>query len=292
MAISGLMLALAMLVQTPPQTQGPDTVEDVVVLAPSADRIDAFASALLEPARLGRNAGQIARWSEKLCVRVIGAEPTVNARLGEQIVEEFQSLNVPVNEGYCRNPNVMVVVADNATGFARVFADRYSNRMFDNRRGDMAEFIDPARPVRWQHRTRTVGQRPAGDSQFTIGSTTVPAIALSNARLALSTAEEVDRAMLVVDPRRLGDTPSRGVAAYIAFATLLDLPLQPDTTGRDTILNLFEPGGPTALTAWDRALLTGVYAMQTSQPFQVQQSQIEHTMRRVLTPAGQSNGSE
>lgn len=292
MAISGLMLALAILGQTAPQTQAPDTVEDVVVRAPSADRIDAFTGAFLEPARLGRHAGQIARWSEKLCVRVIGADPAVNARLGEQIGDVFRSLNVPVNDGYCRNPNVMVVVADNATGFSRVFADRYSNRMFANRRGDMVDFTDPPRPVRWQHRTKTVGQRSAGDPEFNIGGNTVSAIVLSNARVSLSTAEEVDRAMIVVDPRQLGDTPSQGLAAYIAFATLLDLPLQPDTSGRETILNLFEPGGPTTLTAWDRALITGVYSMQTSQPFQVQQAQIERTMRRVLSVAEPGDGSD
>ena len=302
MAIAGLALTLALLLQASPQnpTQtplqplrpsgAPDIVEDVVVNAPGAERIEAFAGAFLEPARLGRNAGQIARWTDKLCVRVIGAAPEINDGLGDQIKDVFRSLGAPVEEGYCRKPNVMVVIADNANGFARVFANRYSNRMFANRRGDMDAFVGEARPVRWQHRTRTVprGGRPLLGSLP--GFENAPVMELPQARLAMSTAEEVDRAMIVVDPRRLGDAPSRGLAAYIAFATLIDLPLQPDATGRDTILNLFEPGGPTDLTKWDRALIAGVYAMTPSQPFRNQQDQIERTMRRTLTLADPAPG--
>lgn len=286
MAITGLAMALALMTQTSVQVQsqarGPDTVEDVIVSAPDRDRIDPFAAAFLEPARLGPNEGQIARWSEKLCVRVIGGAPEVNAALKAQIEDAFRDLDIPQTSRSCRNPNVMVVIADNATGFSRVFADRYSNRMFANRRGDMSDFVDPARPVRWQHRTKTVGLNTAPLTEISAGSTNVAQVRSANSRLSFSTAEEVDRAMLVIDPRRIGDTPSRGLAAYIAFATLLDLPLQPDTTGRDTILNLFEPGGPTDLTPWDRALIAGVYSMSAGQPFRNQQSQITRVMRRSL----------
>lgn len=287
MAITGLAMALVLLTQVSTQAQSPrpepDTVEDIIVSAPDRDRIESFAAAFLEPARLGPNEEQIARWSEKLCVRVIGGAPEVNAALKGQIEDAFRTLDVPLKTLPCRNPNVMVVIADNATGFSRVFADRYSNRMFTNRRGDMTDFVQPARPVRWQHRTKTVGLNTAPLIENAGGSGNVAQVRSANSRLSFSVAEEVDRAMLVVDPRRIGDTPSRGLAAYIAFATLLDLPLQPDTTGRDTILNLFEPGGPTDLTPWDRALITGVYSMTAGQPFRNQQSQITRVMQRSLS---------
>ena len=285
MAITGLAMALALLTQTSPQAQerAPDTIEDVIVSAPDAGRIESFASAFLEPARLGPNEGQIARWNEKLCVRVIGGAPEVNTALTGQIEDAFRALDVPLKALPCRNPNVMVVIADNATGFSRVFADRYSNRMFANRRGDMTAFVEPSRPVRWQHRTKTVGLNTAPLIENAAGSGNVAQVRSANSRLSFSVAEEVDRAMLVIDPRRIGDTPSRGLAAYVAFATLLDLPLQPDTTGRDTILNLFEPGGPTDLTPWDRALIAGVYSMTAGQPFRNQQSQIERVMQRSLS---------
>lgn len=288
MAVTAWMVALALLAQPGPPSQDraqsltPDTVEDVVVTSPNQDRINEFAGAFLEPARLGHNAGQIARWSEKLCVRVIGGEPQVNSLLEDQIKDAFRSLDVPLKEDHCRTPNVMVVIADDANGFSRVFADRYSNRMFTNRRADMSSFMNPARPVRWQHRTKTTGLRGSPLTEVVAGTGNASQAELPNTRLTLSTAEEVDRAMLVVDPRRLGDTPSRGLAAYIAFATLIDLPLLPNIAGRDTILNLFEPGGPTELTPWDRALIAGVYSMTPGQPFRNQQSQIERTMRRSL----------
>jgi len=288
MTLAGWILALTLTVQAAPQSapqRAPDTVEDITVTAANAAAVDAFVSELLEPARLGRNAGQLARWKDRLCVRVIGATPEVNTRLGEQITDAFESLHAPVQEGYCRRPNVMVVIADNAGGFARVVGQRYSNRLFANRRQDIAEFADPARPVRWQHRTQTASLNTSAASAAMGDSWGVPGGDLPNTRLKLSTAEEIDRALIVVDSRRLGEVPSRGLAAYVAFAVLLDMPQLPDVTGADTILNLFEPGGPTDLTAWDRALIDGVYAIGDGQPFSNQEDQIVRRMRRSLSAA-------
>ncbi len=296
MTISGWMLALALAVQTAPQAappvdrqRAPDTVDDIAVTGVNAEAVNAFVGELLEPARLGRNAGQIARWNDPLCVRVIGGEPDVNTRLGEQIADAFRSLGAPLEEGYCRKPNVMVVIADNAGGFARVVTQRYSNRLFGMRRQDMAEFANPARPVRWQHRTRTTAIRRSAAATMVAanlqGSKDTAAADLPNSRLSLSTAEEIDRALIVIDPRRLDDVRSRGLAAYVAFAVMLDLPQLPDVVGADTILNLFAPGGPTELTAWDRALVAGVYAVGVGQPFTNQESQITRDMRRSLVDA-------
>lgn len=288
MAITAWMLALALTAQAaPPQASSrqasPDSVEDVTVTAPNADRVEGFVGELLEPARLGRSVGQIARWNSELCVRVIGGAPDVNARLSEQIIDSFHSLNMPLQAPHCRTPNVMVVIADNASGFARVFTERYRNRFFANKQQDMAEFAEPARPVRWGHRTRTAGLRPSSITEVLAGTGNADGAELPNARLSLSTAEEIDRAMIVIDPRRLAETPSRGVADYVAFATLLDMPQLPAVAGQNTILNLFQPGGPTRMTAWDRALIAGVYSMTPGQPFRNQQSQIARVMRHSLS---------
>jgi hypothetical protein len=294
--ITGWMMAVALAVQATPQTaapldpqRAPDRVDDVAVTGVDAEAVNAFVGELLEPAKLGRNIGQLARWDDPLCVRVIGGVPDVNTRLAEQIADAFRSLGAPLEEGYCRHPNVMVVIADEAGGFARTVTQRYSNRLFDNRRQDMAEFAGPPRPVRWQHRTRTTALRQSAAATMVAanleGGKDVTGADLPNTRLSLSTAEEIDRALIVIDSRRLGDVPSRGLAAYVAFAVMLDLPQLPDVVGADTILNLFEPGGPTELTAWDRALVGGVYSVSAGQPFTNQERQITRDMRRSLVEA-------
>ncbi|NBW08220.1 MAG: hypothetical protein EBR82_09355 [Caulobacteraceae bacterium] len=286
--IFALGLAAQAVAQTPPpvtQTT-PDTVDDVTVTGTDAEQVDAFVGELLEPARLGRNAGQLARWKDELCVRVIGGEPDINRRLGEQITDALNDLGARVKDGYCRRPNVMVVIADDAGGFARAVGERYRNRLFDNRREDIAEFSGPARPVRWQHRTQTTSTGNSAQAEAMAGGYGARGGELPNTRLGFSTAEAIDRALIVVDPRRLGEVPSRGLAAYVAFAVLLDMPQLPEVEGQDTILNLFEPGGPTALTAWDRALIQAVYAVRVGQPFSTQQEQIARGMRRSLVEVG------
>jgi hypothetical protein len=291
MTIAGWMLALALTAQAAPQSlprRAPDTVEDITVTGGDAAHVEAFVGELLEPARLGRNAGQLARWNDRLCVRVIGGTPDVNQRLDGQIADALRSLGAPLQEGYCRRPNVMVVIAHDAGGFARAVTDRYRNRLFANRRQDIAEFADPPRPVRWQHRTQTTGLGRSSLIETLGGTGSAPTGEASNTRLKLSTAEEIDRALIVIDPRRLEEVPSRGLAAYVAFAVLLDMPQLPDVKGGDTILNLFEPGGPTDLTAWDRALIAGVYSVGAGQAFSNQEAQIARRMRRSLdgAPAG------
>ncbi len=280
MVVSAIM-ALAMLSgQAAPQTEPagpPDVVPDIVVTAPSRQAIRAFVDVAADPGVRGPNRGQIARWNEPICLRVIGGVYEDNVRLTEAIKDVYVSLDRRVARPRCQ-PNVMVVVADNAPGFARVFASRYSNRFFRNRREPQTAFVAATAPVRWEHRTQ-VG---ASGRQPTVGVGSVPsgqdAVGMANSRITQSTAERIDRAMIVLDARQIDVVKLESLAAYVAFISLVNMPVDAPAPGRASILNLFDKTwqGPVepGLTDWDRAFLESLYAIPIDQLFGLQRQEL------------------
>lgn len=297
------LMVLAMLATTTPtsaqslqsQDSEPDILDDVSVTGRDPRRIRAFIDGLTTPGPHGSIEGQIARWDDPVCVRVIGGWHAVNVAMADRISEMVRSLNIQTGDDGCR-PNVMVVVAENPDGFAQVFADRYRIRFFDNRRAEIAAFIAPPRAIRWQHRTGTgvIDGSPLIDAGT--GGRGGEAAALPNTRLRRSTTEKITRAVVVIDPERVSRIPTASLVGYVAFVLLVDLKPFPDTGGNPSILNLFDesPEGttPAGLTAWDRAFVEGVYAMSTDRRFGVQQSQIERSMRRSMTGSIQDASAE
>lgn len=285
MAISGLMMALALLgAQRSPQ-ETPDALPDIVVRGASGDPVGRFVGGVTVPGEHGRFEGQVARWGDSLCVSVTGATPEVNAYLTEQITANFKSLDVPHQGPNCE-PTVAVVVSREADAFAQVYADRARVRLFDNRREAIARFVGPSRPVRWRHAVVT-GALGADPSRHPVAAERGQAVArLPGSRLRVATARAVTRAIIVVDADRASTAPLDALAAYLAFVTLVDLPSEPTTGAQRTILTLFdESAGPDrarALTRWDRAFITALYGMAADRTFSFQQAEIESRMRRVL----------
>ena len=286
MVVSAIM-ALAMLSgQAASQTEpagSPDVVPDVVVTAPSRAAIRSFVETLADPGLRGPNRGQIARWSDPICVRVIGGVYEDNVRLTEAINAVYASLDLKAGRPRCQ-PNVMVVVADNAPGFARVFANRYSNRFFRHHRQPQEAFTAATTPVRWEHRTQvgSAGRQPEID----IGSVPSgrPSVGAANSHITLSTAERIDRAMIVLDSRQIDVVPIESLAAYIAFVSLVNLPIETVVPERPSILALFDRGRPFegGLTAWDRAFIDSLYAIPNDMPFSIQRRELAMRMESEL----------
>lgn len=286
MVVSAIMALAILSGQATPQS-APDVpavaVPDVVVTAPSRAAVQSFVESLADPGVRGPNRGQIARWSDPICVRVIGGVYADNVRLTEAVNAVYASLDLKAGRLRCR-PNVMVVVADNAPGFARVFASRYSNRFFGNHRQQEQAFVAATTPVRWEHRTQvgSSGRLP----QVEIGSTPSgsPTVGGANSRITQSTAERINRAMIVLDARQIDVVPIDSLAAYIAFVSLVNLPIDTVWPGRSSILSLFDKDRPIegGLTDWDRAFIESLYAMPSDQLFGIQRQELALRMTRKL----------
>ncbi len=286
MIVSAIVAAALLVAQpdqtppTPPVQQGPTVaLDDIVVTGPNQAAVETFVGRLTDPGRRGANRGQIARWGEPLCLRVIGGVHEDNERLTAAIEAVFVSLNIRVDRPSCR-PNAMVVIADDAPGFAQVFAARYRNRFFQNQRREQSEFVAASAPVRWEHRTRvgSAGRSPLIDER--VSRTSGEPIELPNSRITQSTAERIERAMVVVDADQVDVVRLDALAAYIAFVTLVDAPVQASWPGQDSILNLFAVSGkaPGGLTDWDRAFIEGLYSIRTDLLFAMQRTELELRM--------------
>ncbi|MDB5421003.1 MAG: hypothetical protein JWR59_950 [Brevundimonas sp.] len=283
------VMALAILSgqATPQSTPGNAAVAvpDIEVTAPSRRAIQSFVDVVADPGERGPNRGQIARWNDHICVRVIGGAYADNVRLTEAVKAVYVSLDRRVARPRCQ-PNVMVVVADNAPGFARVFANRYSNRFFRQHRQPQEAFATATTPVRWEHRT----QVEASGRQPMIDAGTLPSgqssVGLANSRITQSTAERIDRAMIVLDARQIDVVPIESLAAYVAFVSLVNMPIDAPAPGRPSILSLFdkdrqEPLEP-GLTEWDRAFLDSLYTIPTDQLFAFQRQELTLRMASKL----------
>ncbi|WP_395652411.1 hypothetical protein [Brevundimonas sp.] len=288
--IVSAILAVALLVaqadQTPPPPvqQGPTVaLDDIVVTGPNQAAVETFVGRLTDPGRRGANRGQLARWGEPLCLRVIGGVHEDNERLTAAIEAAFVSLNIRVDRPRCR-PNAMVVIAHDAPGFSRVFAARYRNRFFQNQRQVQSAFVAASVPVRWEHRTRvgSAGRSPLIDER--VSRTSGEPIELPDSRITQSTAERIERAMVVVDADQIDVVRLDALAAYIAFVTLVNAPVQASGPGQDSILNLFAVSGkaPGGLTDWDRAFVEGLYSIRTNLLFSMQRTELEQRMSRRL----------
>lgn len=263
-----------------PESAAPNVVDDVVVTGVSPAAVDAFVDGLTEPARLGRHEGQIARWRDPVCLRVIGGALETNAALEAKIDKAMVDLGGVTGRTRC-TPNAIVVVAAEADRFAAVFAQRYRARFFQRGRYEQSGFISPSRAVRWRHRTRTAGAASASNSDVEkVGG--APQIRGSGSRLTVPTIEMIDRALLVVDPARLDLIASDALAEYLAFVILVDVPPGVETEGRQTILNLFDDGSA-RLSPWDRAFVEALYESAPNQRFLSQSNQIQRLMQRRMS---------
>ena len=263
------------------QDTTPTTVDDIVVTGVSERAIADYAAPLLEPARLGRFEGQIARWKTPICLRVIGGTQAANDALQHKIVGTISDLGVSVGRRRC-SPNAIVVVAAEADRFAAAFAERYRARFFLEGRSEQASFAQPSQAVRWRHRTRMAGADgpPVDTAAEQVNG--APRIRGVNSRLTVATMETIDRAMIVVDPARLDLIASDALAQYLAFVILIDMPPGVEPGGRSTILNLFDDPS-SRLTDWDRAFVSALYRSAPNQRFHHQAAEIEGRMRQRLT---------
>jgi hypothetical protein len=89
----------------------------------------------------------------------------------------------------------------------------------------------------------------------------------------------------VVDVNLATGVSLEALADYIALVMLAPMRLPPDAPGVPSVLSLFDGSTrPTGLSAWDRAFLKGLYAMQMNRSAQRQRQQLISAMARELAP--------
>lgn len=271
-------LALAVSAQdapVPQQAEPPAAVslEDVVVTGHSLENlVREFVTEVGQPAaRRG-----LARWSRGVCVGAINFRPETAQFLVDRVSDAARGLEVPAGEPGCR-PNVLVIgTVDGAALASALVADR--PREFDLRHNGtdagaraFRAFRTDDRPVRWWQISFPVdsetGRRAVrlpgdvGDS----GQPTAPIISVFSAsRLNSQIRDDMMRVVIIIDVDRVQGVSAVQLADYVAFVSLAQVDPEADTSGYETILNLFNggEGAPEGLTGWDHSYLQALYRQE------------------------------
>jgi hypothetical protein len=265
MLLTSLAAAALLALQPAPAEVPPEdaTVSGVVVSAPAQLDEKAAIESFVESVAADSGNGRIARWDRKVCAGVAGVKPEYAQVVADHIAAASLKVGLEVGAPGCK-VNVLVVFTGDSDGFVKralknhpYAFSRYDMEMTSGRAA-LRQFQNSDAPVRWWHVTHRVTE---DGTEYNSGDQVQ---VYSTGRISSRTRDDFDRAIVVVDAKRVGQVRFAALADYLAFVSLAQIDPQAQPTTGASILNLFadrqagaEPSE--ALTDWDVAYLTGVY---------------------------------
>jgi hypothetical protein len=270
--------------QPPPSDEA--TVSGLVISAPPLDEKKAIES-FVETIAADSGNGRIARWDRKVCPGVAGVKPEYAQLVADRMAALSLKVGLEPGEPGCKVNVLVLFTADADASVQRAMKStpqafsRYDLEMTSGRKA-LRQFMNSDAPVRWWHVTHRVtedGTRYNSGDQVQVYST---------GRISSRTRDDFDRAIVVVDAKRVGQVRFAALADYIAFVSLAQIDPQAEPKTGSSILNLFadkslgiEPSD--GLTSWDIAYLTGVYeARRDTRNSDGQKRDITRTMGKEL----------
>ncbi|ATQ43113.1 hypothetical protein [Caulobacter mirabilis] len=244
------------------EPQDETTVEGLVVTAKKAPDQQALTDFVASVA--SSTNGRLARWDRSICTSVVGLKEAYAQLLIDQIAAAAIEAGLDVGQKGCQ-PNMIIVATDDSDALVKMTVaanpdgfSKYDTEMTAGRKAFDA-FLTSPEPVRWWH----VSARVTADGQrYDVGgSVRVRDVG----RLKSTTRMDFDRAVVVMDVKRIGKVRFAALADYVAMVGLAQIDPKAEIETGDTVLNLFkdrEAGRTPAegLTAWDKAYLSGLYA--------------------------------
>jgi hypothetical protein len=239
------------------------------------------------------------RWNTKICPLVAGMNKSQGEFVLARLSTIIRSVGAPLGPEKCK-PNFYIVVVQDPEALLQKWRYRDVD-LFDGESGaDVNRFLETPRPVRVWYSAGTVG----ADGAFVTGLMDSLSIrnhpfrnepmaniqpSFKGSRLTTTSTGDILSVIVVVDSTKLGNINFGQLTDYIGFIGLAQINLDKPLGDVPSILQLFtvnDDSRPAAMTAWDRALLHGLYS--TEQRSRVQKSQIETVALRDI----ESNGAE
>jgi hypothetical protein len=241
----------------PPATR----VDDIVVEGrPLRAVVDEFVHGVIAPP-VGRGP---ARWHTSVCVGAVNFRRETAQVLIDQVSSVALRIGLNIGEPGCR-ANVLIIGTDDGPGLARAlvserpraFRPQYSGAAASSEALDAFQSTDAA--VRWWHvsmpmirDTNLPGVRLPGQGPAVI-------VRRTSGRLRTELRNDLQKVIVIVDISRAEGRDVAQLGDYIGMVALAQV--DADTTGHDTILNLFQPGANPnlRLTDWDVIFLDSLY---------------------------------
>ena len=271
MSWAGLMVAGALALsgqQDGPGAQAMDTgpVTDLGEIRAEAtleQRARTFVQEAVAPPR-GR---RTARWDRDICIRVANMDPQYAQFMIDRISDMAAGLGLKPGEPGCR-PNIIIASTNDGPLMAQTLVESMETDMrpvlgiSDRGRAAFQAFQTSEAPVRWWHVSLPYDV-DTGD--LALGTMRVRQVS----RLRSNTREDLARVMVILDVSRIGRVSFGALSDYVAMVVLTQADPEGETSGYDTILNLFRSEDRSAvLTEWDRGFLTALYSASRDRPRQ------------------------
>ncbi len=249
----------------------------------------ARAVAFVRQVGVARGDISVARWTDRICLRVLGIAQPYSGIVEARMREIAEAAGMRVAPASCQ-PNIVVSFVGDAGGLVRDVMRRAPRRMAQVPAELRDNLLNGDAPVRWWYLTETrsreqmrdapqaigttgaAGGGPGGGGMSGGGSESNAASALgqlevegmsqySSSMISTQAARAIIDAQVVIDLDRAEGETLQAVAAYAAFVAFSEVrPSQPPPAG--SILGLFgdEPQAD-ALTDWDMAFLRALYSL-------------------------------
>ena len=237
-------------------------------------------------------AEQLARWDHSICTAIAGLPQRQAEFIADRIAQRANAVGLAPGAPGCV-PNVSVIVtAESDQAAQRMFAEngalfafQQSSNVTTLDQSSLNDFLHTPRAVRWWH----VAERMSADGMALRGDASqgglmnAPSARSAGSRLQSDTRQDLNRAIIIVDARRVGSVQLAALADYISMVALAQINPNAEVRGYPTILSLFSQRSasdpaPTAMTEWDIGFLDGLYHA-TRNAHSVQQQRFEIVQR-------------
>lgn len=234
--------------------------EELVVVGAAPEKIENHVGSLLDIS----TEGQISRWNDPICPRVIGLTQDYIDLLSASLGSAATAVRITVAGEGC-NPNLLIFFSGNAAQTTEQLVNHFGVAMRQAGQLRLQQFSDSEAPIRWISTFDPCGF----------------GCRLANSRIIASSAPSVQRMWAVVDLNKIQRRPFQDVADFISFVALANPSAVPKTT-LPSILDLFDiaADGKTllGLTMYDEVYLDALYSVPMDRYANQQQGAISARM--------------
>jgi hypothetical protein len=272
------------------QTQAQSTnLPDVQITGvPTPERVRAFVNQIAAPPQYRG----LARWEMPVCPGTVNLDREAAQPILDRVALAAQDIDLEIGEPGC-DPNLVFIFTTDGSGLANAMVEMDRSLFYVGvgglNRGPAAlrEFQASDAPVRWwpmsipvnsetgERAVRIPGEphsrsvpldvaRAVGCGNPDDCALGAPIIQTTSAsRLHSMVSDALYKTIVIVDVDEIGDVNAVRLGDYLAFVSLAQIDPDAETTGFDTVLNLFDGGGEEGMTQWDRSYLQALYNART-----------------------------
>jgi hypothetical protein len=240
--------------------------------------------------------GQVARWQEPICPKVVGISDAAAKVISAKIRKVAEDAGARVGAANCTG-NVVVAFVDKPAEVYRAYAKRQKLDYVEGGTTLQSRLATSTRAVRWWYDVDTrssSGKKLNQGTDAMMGNLSGGAATTTGAggdndqatRLGDNVRSQLLSATILVDNAQVLNTPLEPLAAHIAMVAVgaFELPEKPLAVA--SVVNLFDDGpGSDDLSEWDRAYLTALYQTGPNEGF-VQRNAIVSRVAKSVEAAG------